>query len=58
VVAMNMRLNLDFQTAAGQEGSLERHIFEKELKQDLAAASGRPASLFYILKVHSHTLSS
>jgi hypothetical protein len=55
---MNMRLNLDFQTAAGQEGSLERHIFEKELKQDLAAASGRPASLFYILKVHSHTLPS
>jgi hypothetical protein len=53
---MNLRLNLDFQTAAGQEGSLQRHIFVKDLKQDLATASGLPASHFNILKVHTPTL--
>jgi hypothetical protein len=52
---MNMRLNLDFQTA-GQEGSLERRIFVKDLKVDLATASGLATSLFNILKVHAPTL--
>ena len=39
VVEMNLRLNMDFQTA-GQEGSTQRQIFINDLKQDLAHASG------------------
>ncbi len=50
LVEMNLRLNMDFQ-AAGQEDSIQRRIFIKDLKQDLADASGTGASNFNILKV-------
>jgi hypothetical protein len=50
VVEMNLRLNMDFQTA-GQEGSMNRQMFIKDLKQDLADASGMGTSDFNILKV-------
>ncbi len=49
-VAMNLRLNMDFQ-AAGLEGSVQRQIFIKDLKQDLADAAGTGTSDFNILKV-------
>jgi hypothetical protein len=50
VVEMNLRLDMDFQ-AAGQEGSIQRQIFIKDLKEDLADASGMGTSDFNILKV-------
>ncbi len=50
VVEMNLRLNIDFQTV-GQEGSIQRQNFMKDLKQDLADASGMGTSDFNILKV-------
>jgi hypothetical protein len=50
VVEMNLRLDMDFQ-AAGQEGSIQRQIFIKDLQQDLADATGMGASDFNILKV-------
>ena len=46
-----MRLNMDFQTAVGQEGSMQREKFIKDLTQDLAHASGTEASDFNILKL-------
>jgi len=49
-VAMNLRLNMDFQ-AAGLEGSIQRQIFIKNLKQDLADAAGTGTSDFNILKI-------
>ena len=50
VVEMNLQLDMDFQ-AAGQEGSIQRQIFIKDLKQDLADSSGMGTSDFNILKV-------
>ena len=49
VVEINLRLNTDFQTA-GQEGSTQRQVFIKDLKQDLAHASGAAAA-----GIHTHT---
>jgi hypothetical protein len=49
-VEMNLRLNMEFQ-AAGQEGSVQRQNFMKDLKQDLADASGMGTSDFNILKI-------
>jgi hypothetical protein len=46
-----MRLNMDFQTAVGQEGSMQREKFIKDLTQDLAHASGTEASDFNVLKL-------
>jgi len=45
-----MRLNMDFRVV-GQEGSMQRHNFTKDLTQDLADASGTGASEFNILKL-------
>ena len=42
---------MDFQTAVGQEGSMQREKFIKDLTQDLAHASGTEASDFNILKL-------
>jgi hypothetical protein len=50
VVEMNLRLDMDFQ-AAGQEGSTQRQNFIKDLKHDLADASGMGTSDFNILKL-------
>ena len=50
MVEMHLRLNMDFQ-AAGQEGSMQRQIFIKDLKQDLSDASGMGTSEFNIQKV-------
>jgi hypothetical protein len=49
-VEMNLRLNMQFQ-AAGQEGSLQRRNFIRDLRQDLADASGMGTSVFNILMV-------
>jgi len=40
---MHLRLDMDFQ-AAGQEGSAQRQIFIKDLKNDLANAAAAPAT--------------
>ena len=50
VVEFNLRLDMDFQ-AAGQEGSMQRQVFVKDLKQDLAHASGMGTLDFNILKL-------
>ena len=50
VVEMNLRLDMDFEVA-GQEGSIQRQNFIKDLKQDLGDASGTEASDFNILKL-------
>ena len=58
VVEMNLRLNTDFQTA-GQEGSTQRHVFIKDLKQDLAHASGAAAAGIHThARTHAHTHTS
>ena len=58
VVEMNLRLNTDFQTA-GQEGSTQRHVFIKDLKQDLAHASGAAAAGIHThARTHTHTHTS
>jgi hypothetical protein len=50
LVEMNLRLNMDF-LAAGREDSIQRRNFIKDLKQDLADASGTGTLCFNILKV-------
>ena len=50
VVEMNLRLHMDFRSA-GQEGSTQRQMFIKDLRQDLADASGMYTADFNILKV-------
>ena len=50
VVAMNLRLHMDFRSV-GQEGSTQRQLFIKDLRQDLADASGMYTADFNILKV-------
>jgi hypothetical protein len=51
IVEMILRLDLDFQAALGQEGSMQRQFFIQDLKQDLADASGMTTSDFNILKL-------
>ena len=50
VVEMNLRLHMDFRSV-GQEGSTQRQLFIKDLRQDLADASGMYTADFNILKV-------
>jgi hypothetical protein len=47
---VEMRLNMRFEST-GREGSIERQCFTRDLKQDLANASGMETSLFNILKL-------
>jgi hypothetical protein len=47
---VEMRLNMRFEST-GREGSTERQCFTRDLKQDLANASGMETSLFNILKL-------
>ena len=50
VVLMTVKLGMDFK-AAGDEGSLQRSKFEKDLVSDLATASGVAADRFKIRKL-------
>ncbi len=47
---VEMRLNMRFEST-GREGSIERQCFTRDLKQDLANASGMETSLFNILVI-------
>jgi hypothetical protein len=47
-VVMKLKLGLDFETAAGAEGSDKRATFERDLSQDLENASGLPSSSFRV----------
>jgi hypothetical protein len=50
MVEMNMRLHMDFRSV-GQEGSTQRQMFIRDLRQDLADASGMYTADFNILKI-------
>ena len=50
-VAMKLKLSLDFDSTVGSEGSDLRASFDKDLRQDLANATGLPTSSFVLKKL-------
>ena len=55
MIEITMTLGLNF-SAAGDEGTKTRDLFEKSLSQDLASASGLPASYFIVQSLEAGSI--
>ena len=55
MIEITMTLGLNF-SAAGDEGTKTRGLFEKSLSQDLASASGLPASYFIVQSLEAGSI--